>query len=141
VQVNTGTGNEYGNPGEKQAQRHTGRCGYRRQGLATAELLGVERSNLVGQRIRRHISQDSQDSYYLCRQLLLSTKERQSCELHMIKTDGTAVWVKASIASAESSNGDPVLRMVLTDISDAKIMALAMQESESRLRAIVKTQG
>jgi hypothetical protein len=30
---------------------------------------------------------------------------------------------------------------VLTDISDAKIMSLAMRESESRLRAIVETQG
>jgi PAS domain S-box-containing protein len=109
--------------------------------LATAELLGEARNSLVGQRINRYISKDFQDSYYLCHQLLLSTNVRQSCELYMKKANGTAVWVKASIASAECSNGDPVLRMVLTDISDAKIMALAMQESESRLRAIVETQG
>jgi PAS domain S-box-containing protein len=105
--------------------------------LATAELLGEARNSLVGQRISRYIHKECQDAYYLCRKLLLSTGERQSCELHMTKEDGTAVWVKAFIASAEGSNGDTVQRMVLTDISDAKVMALAMRESESRLRAIV----
>lgn len=105
--------------------------------LATAELLGEARNSLVGQRISRYIGKEWQDAYYLCRKLLLSTGERQSCELHMAKGDGTAVWVKAFITSAEGNDGDTVQRMVLTDISDAKIMSLAMRESESKLRAIV----
>ena len=105
--------------------------------LATAELLGEARNSLVGQRISSYISKDFQDSYYLCRKLLLSTNERQSCELHMTKADGSAVWVKVSIAAAKTSNGDKVQRMVLTDVTDAKVMAMAMRESESRLRAIV----
>ena len=105
--------------------------------LATAELLGETRNSLVGQRISRYISKDFQDTYYLCRKLLITTGERQNCELHMVKTDGTVFWVNAAITSVKVSNGDTMQRMVLTDITNAKVMALAMRESESRLRAMV----
>lgn len=107
--------------------------------LATAELLGVARNIVVGQRISKYILKECQDTYYLCRKLLLTTGQRQSCELHLIKADGDSFWVKAAISCAEATNGDVVQRMVLSDITDAKVMALAMQESESRLRAIVET--
>jgi PAS domain S-box-containing protein len=109
--------------------------------LAMAELLGVARNIAVGQRISNYILRECQDTYYLCRKLLNTTGQRQSCELHMVKADGNSFWVNIAISSAESSNGDKMQRMVLTDITDAKIMAAAMHESESRLRAIVETHG
>jgi PAS domain S-box-containing protein len=105
--------------------------------LATAELLGEARRVLLGQRISRYILKEYQDSYYLCRKLLLTRGERQSCELHMVKADGAAFWVNLTISSATTSTGETVQRLVLTDISNAKIMALAMRESESRLRALM----
>jgi PAS domain S-box-containing protein len=107
--------------------------------LATAELLGEARTNLVGQRISHYIGKEFQDTYYLCRKLLLSTGARQSCELHMLKVDGTTFWVKASLTSAKASDGDILQRMVLSDITDAKVMAMAMRESEERLRATLDT--
>lgn len=105
--------------------------------LATAELLGQARRVLVGQRISRYILKDYQDSYYLCRKLLLTSGERQSCELHMVKADGSAFWVNLTIACATTSSSEKVQRLVLTDISNTKIMALAMHESESRLRTLI----
>jgi PAS domain S-box-containing protein len=105
--------------------------------LATAELLGEARRVLLGQRISRYILKEYQDGYYLCRKLLLTSGERQSCELHMVKADGAAFWVNLTIASATTSSGETVHRLVLTDISNAKIMALAMRESESRLRTLM----
>ncbi len=111
--------------------------------LATAELLGVVRHKLVGQRISRYINKEFQDTYYLCRKLLLKTGVKQSCELHMVKAnetsgvEDTAFWVKIALVSAKDSNGETVLRMVLTDITDAKVMAMAMRASESRLRTLV----
>jgi PAS domain S-box-containing protein len=107
--------------------------------LATSELLGEARNNLVGQRISHYIGKEFQDTYYLCRKLLLSTGARQNCELHMLKVDGTTFWVKVSLTSAKTSNGDNLQRMVLTDITDAKVMAMAMRESEERLRATLDT--
>ena len=109
--------------------------------LATAELLGLARNTVVGQRISKYILKECQDTYYLCRKLLDRTGQRQSCELHLVKANGDKFWVNVAISSAEAINGDAVQRMVLTDITDAKVMALAMHESESRLRAIVETHG
>jgi PAS domain S-box-containing protein len=109
--------------------------------LATAEMLGEARSSLVGQRISRYIRKEFQDTYYLCRKLLFSSGEKQSCELHMARMDDSDFWVSVSITSAKGNNGDYLVRMVLTDITSAKVLALAIQESESRLRAIVETQG
>ena len=105
--------------------------------LATAELLGEARSVLVGQRISRYILKDYQDSYYLSRKLLLTSGGRQSCELHMVKADSSAFWVNVTIASATTSTGKTVQRLVLTDITNDKVMALAMGESESRLRTLM----
>ena len=105
--------------------------------LAAAELLGEMRNMLVGQRISRYISKEFQDTYYLCRKLLLSADARQSCELHMVKADGTNFWVNVVITSAKDSHGDTVQRMVLTDITTAKVMAQAMQASEQKLRGLV----
>jgi PAS domain S-box-containing protein len=105
--------------------------------LATAELLGEARNSLVGQRISRYIRKEYQDSYYLSRKLLDTSGERQSCELHMVRADDSTFWVNASISAVKASNGDTLQRMVLTDITNAKVMAIAMRESEDRLRALV----
>ena len=105
--------------------------------LCTAELLGEVRSKLIGQRISHYIRKECQDTYYLSRKLLLKTGERQSCELHMVRTDGSDFWVNVSISDAKGSNGDMMQRMVLTDITNAKVLAQAMHASELKLRAIV----
>lgn len=59
----------------------------------------------------------------------------------MLRIDDSDFWVNLAITSAQGSNGDTLVRMVLTDITSTKVLALAMQESESRLSAIVETHG
>ena len=105
--------------------------------LAAAELLGEARSHLVGQRISRYISKDYQDVYYLSIKLLEAHDERQGCELHLLIPDGHDLWVYVNITAAKDGKGQRVKRMVLTDITNAKVMALAVRESESRLRTLV----
>lgn len=116
--------------------------------LATSELLTELRSNLVGQRISSYIHKEFQDVYYLCRKRLLATGAQQHCKLRMVKVEeggqsyvgeSAALWVNLSMVSAKDRSGNMVQRMVLSEITDAKIMALAMQESESRLVLVVDT--
>jgi PAS domain S-box-containing protein len=104
--------------------------------LAAAELLGEVRCKLVGKRISRYIRKECQDAYYLSRKLLSETGKRQDCELHMVKADGTSFWVNASIVSTIGSGDGKVQRMVLTDITVAKILSLALHESEQHLRIL-----
>jgi PAS domain S-box-containing protein len=104
--------------------------------LAASELLGETRSDLIGKPISRYISKEYQDEYYLCRRLLHDTGDRQGCELHLKKADGTTFWIYLTVTSAKDSNGDMVQRMVLTDISDAKVMDINLHESDLRLRTL-----
>ena len=103
--------------------------------LATAELLGEPRSELVGQPISRYISKECQDDYYHCRRLLYASGERQGCELRLAQPDGEAHWVYLTISTAKDAQGDKVHCVVLTDITEAKILARAMLQYDSGLHA------
>jgi PAS domain S-box-containing protein len=104
--------------------------------LAAADLLAETRSDLIGQRISSYICNEYQDDYYQCRRLLYATGDRQGCEMRLTKADGTIFWIYLTITAAQDSQGDMVQRMVLTDISDAKVVALTMQDSGLRLRTL-----
>ena len=104
--------------------------------LATAELLGEPRSELVGQAISRYISKECQDDFYHCRRLLYASGERQGCELRLTQPDGEAHWVYLTISAANDKQGERVHRVVLTDITEAKIMARTMLESDASLHAL-----
>jgi PAS domain S-box-containing protein len=103
--------------------------------LATAELLGELRSDLVGQRISHYISKECQDDYFLCRKRLYATGVQQGCELLLRKVDGEELWIFLTLKAAKDSKGDTVQRMILTDITEAKILARAMLESDAGLHA------
>ena len=105
--------------------------------LAMAELLDEARCYVVGQRISRYICKEYQDTYYLFSKLLDAHDERQGCELRLIRAEGEVLWVFLNITAAKDSKGARVQRMMLTDITNAKVMALAMRDSKSRLRALV----
>jgi len=90
--------------------------------LAGVNLLGVPRAALVKQPIARFIFREDQDVYYLHRRQLLATGEAHSCELRMVKADGTAFWVRltATTQAPSEASGAPGSRVVLTDISEQK---------------------
>jgi PAS domain S-box-containing protein len=105
--------------------------------LATAELLDVARSKLVGQQFSRYIKKEYQDTFYLCRKLLLANGAQRGCELQLTKADGSAVWVHVNMTTAIDSQDKTVQRLVLTDITAGKTLAIAMQQSEARLRTLI----
>ncbi|MEO6291560.1 MAG: PAS domain-containing protein [Burkholderiaceae bacterium] len=124
-----------------------GYCTVSEQGLivesniAMASLLGIARSKVVGQRFSRFILTTFQDTFYLYRKRLFETGQAQTCELKMTKDDGTHIWVCLTTTAAQSEMGTPLQRVVLIDITDAKTMAAAMQESEARYRDLLNQQG
>ncbi|MDO8771572.1 MAG: PAS domain-containing protein [Burkholderiaceae bacterium] len=106
--------------------------------IAAATLLGVARSDLVGQKFSRFIAKTHQDHFYLNRKQLFASGEPQTCELQMVKRDGAHIWVQLTTTGAQDDAGAHVQRVVLMDITDTKLMAAAMQESEARYRALVE---
>ena len=121
-----------------------GYCSVSEQGLilqanlAAATLLGQSRGALAKQPISGVIFKDDQDIYYLCRKQLVATGEAQACELRMVKSDGTRFWVQLAVTAALDAGGSAVMRVVLNDIHDRKLMESAMRESEERYRVLVE---
>ncbi len=106
--------------------------------LAAAALLGVSRAQMVRAPIGSFIFKDDQDIYYLQRTQLLATGGLQSCELRMVTPDKATVWVKLSFTVSDDVDGEPLIRLVLSDISEIKLMATALQEREERYRTMVE---
>jgi PAS domain S-box-containing protein len=121
-----------------------GYCSVSEQGLilqanlAAATLLGATRATLVKQPISRFIFKADQDTWYLHRKSLAETGQAQSLELRLLRLDGTQVWVQVAASVANDAAGPPVILVVLSDVSDRKLMEAAMRESEARYRALVE---
>jgi PAS domain S-box-containing protein len=110
--------------------------------LAAATMLGMERSSLVNQPISRSILKEDQDIYYLHRRQLVKTGKPQACDLRLVKMGGTAFWVHlaASAVHDPSTNSRqdadiaPVLRIVLSDITEPKRAEEALFETNRQLK-------
>ena len=104
-------------------------------------LLGVPRAALVKQPITRFIFKEDQDVYYLHRRELLATGKAHTCELRMVKSDGTAFWVRLTAttqdpraSSGKGAGGAPTSRVVLSDISEQKQMEQDKAKLDARLQ-------
>ncbi|MDO9199563.1 EAL domain-containing protein [Rhodoferax sp.] len=105
--------------------------------FTAATMLDVTRSALVHQPISRFILQQDQDAYYLCRKHLLASDEGQSCELRMVRRDGTHFWAQLVATAAQGEEGAPVLWLVLSDITARKHEEQTLRESEAFALAIL----
>jgi PAS domain S-box-containing protein len=108
--------------------------------LTGVNLLGVPRAALVKQPITRFIFTPDQDVYYLHRRQLLATGKAHTCELRMVKTDGTPLWVRLTATTQDpganagpGTGGGPVTRVVLSDISEQKQIEQAKDTLDARL--------
>jgi len=104
-------------------------------------LLGIPRAALVKQPITRFIFKEDQDVYYLHRRELLATGKAHTCELRMVKSDGTAFWVRLTAttqdprtSSGKGVGGAPTSRVVLSDISEQKQMEQDKAKLDARLQ-------
>ena len=110
--------------------------------LAAATMLGVARTALVKQPLSRIILNEDQDSYYLLRKQLIKSGEPQTCELRLVKMDGTAFWAHlvASVEQDPSTNSGQdagsatVLRVVLKDISERKRAEESLRDTNRQLK-------
>ena len=89
--------------------------------LTAATRLGLSRSELSGQLLTRFILKEDQDIYYRHRKKLFETGEPQTCELRMVEKDSSPFWARLEANLAKDNQGEPVCRVVLSDISALKL--------------------
>jgi two-component system CheB/CheR fusion protein len=104
--------------------------------LTTATLLGVVRSGLIMQPISRFMLEEDVDIYYLHRKQLFETKEPQEWDMRMVKKDGTVFWAHLKSIVALDAEGNPVCRIVMSDITKIKRADMLIRESEQNFRTL-----
>jgi PAS domain S-box-containing protein len=106
--------------------------------LTAANLLSMPRKELVNKPFTQFIFKADQDIYHQFRKQLLDTGLSQQCELRIHQHEDTIIWAHLAATVAQDDSDGPQLRLMLNDISERKIMAAAMRESEMRYRTMVE---
>ncbi|MCP4537369.1 MAG: PAS domain S-box protein [Chloroflexi bacterium] len=107
--------------------------------LTIANLLGAARDDLIKQPLSRFIIHEDQDIYYLHRKTLFETQEPQVCELRMVGKDGVQFWARIEAVVAQDSEGQPICRATVSDITERKRVQEVLRESEKRFRDIINS--
>jgi PAS domain S-box-containing protein len=110
--------------------------------LTATNLLGVTRGALVRRPITPFILSEDQDIYYSLRRQLFATGEPQTCELRMVRSDGTDFWacLEAAVQDPSPRSGQhaaSACRVVLSDITGRKQTEAALNDSLQRNRALL----
>jgi diguanylate cyclase (GGDEF)-like protein/PAS domain S-box-containing protein len=106
--------------------------------LTAAILLGLPREKLAKLPLGRVIRPEDQDIFYLTRKKLLSGRAAQTCELRLLKSDGSFFWGRLELAPVAPDGGQAdFCRISISDITEkVKVREdLARREQEYRLLA------
>jgi PAS domain S-box-containing protein len=106
--------------------------------LTAATLLGLNRSALLKRPLTRYILPDDQNIYFLHRKQLFETGEPQTCDLRMVKNDGTQFWAHLVATAAQDSDSALVCRVVISDITERKLAEQAYKDSEFKYRSFIE---
>ncbi|MEO5799243.1 MAG: PAS domain-containing protein [Gemmatimonadales bacterium] len=99
--------------------------------LTGARLLDVGRAALVGRPLKLFILPEDQDIFYLATRQLVNTDREQAFELRMNRRDGQPFWVWVEATSAQDDDANPVLLVVLTDITARKQAEQALRTADA----------
>lgn len=106
----------------------------RNANLAGANLLGVDRTNLINQHLERFVSDESRPAFGDFLNKLLSSEGREVEEFAFLKNGNELLWVHLEATCFECKEES---RVVLVDISKQMRAEKTLQESEKRYRAVV----
>jgi PAS domain S-box-containing protein len=101
--------------------------------LTTAALLGFPRADMTAQPFTKYIARQDQDNYYFQRKRLFETGTPICCDLRLLKLDGTSLWAHMEATVARSSDGTPLCRAVLSDITERKRFEAEQEKLRTQL--------
>jgi PAS domain S-box-containing protein len=107
--------------------------------LTAANLLGTARGTLVTQPLSRFVLPEDGDIHYRHFNRLLKTRAPQAWELRLGR--GAAwFWMRVEATVAEDADGRPVSRVVMSDITERKLMEEEKAELEGQNRQLALRQ-
>ncbi|MBD3422186.1 MAG: PAS domain S-box protein [Chitinivibrionales bacterium] len=100
-----------------------------------ARMLDVDKQKLVGSRLSPFVSTDEQDACYNCLRKAATTNEPQHRELSLLRHNGAMIHARLLAVSTQGPQGNGhELLVTLSDITEERRAALALQASENRYR-------
>jgi PAS domain S-box-containing protein len=105
--------------------------------LTTAQLLGLTRGALIGQKLSRFICPQAQDTYYLQRKPLFAAEKPLSFEFRLNQSVGSPLWLHLEAILAHDASGSKVMRGVLSDVTARRQTEDSLKESEQKLSLIL----
>lgn len=107
--------------------------------LAGAELLGVERRFLITSGFSQFIAREDRDRFYFQRQKVLETRQKQTCELKLLKKDGSVIFTQLQCIALEDERGNfNGLRVAISDITQRKQAEVDLSKYHEHLEELVK---
>ena len=95
--------------------------------LTAANLLGLNREEMVKKPFSRCILKEDTDHFFLLHKELIRSRESQKCELRMVKAGGGAFWAHLEATAATAPDGAPACRVALIDITARKRISAVLQ--------------
>ena len=107
--------------------------------LACADMLGVERSSLIGKPFSRFVKKEDQDVFYLHRKKLFEKKAKQVCELKLVRKDRTQFHVQLECILIKDIQGNITqTRTAISDISERKRVEEVLRNAHTELERRVE---
>jgi len=95
--------------------------------LTAANLLGLNREEIVKKPFSRWILKEDADHFFLLHKELVRSSEPQKCELRMVKSGGGTFWAHLEATAATAPDGTPACRVALIDITERKRISAVLQ--------------
>jgi PAS domain S-box-containing protein len=114
--------------------------------LTGADILGEKRSALLNRGFASFVAADEQDSWYRHFQHAIKHPERRSCELHLLRRDGTVYFVTLVFMLTMPRDTAAPLRIAITDITarkkvEGEFSQMSLAVAQSPVSIIVTDRG
>ena len=106
--------------------------------LHTATLLGVARSKLEMSAIHRFVANDDRNIFHIMHRRLVFDGVTQSCELRMVKHDGSLFWAQLTNDNILVDGVEPSLVLVINDITKQKNAEEAAKAASLYSRSLIE---
>lgn len=123
-----------------------GYCTLSKEGLilevnfTLASLFGCARHDLINKSIIKFIVKEDQDVYYLCAKKLFQTNLGLTCDLRMIKRDGSVFYAHAAASAEERDPQNSHVMLTINDVTESEKARKKIEQLNVDLKAKVSQQ-